>query len=118
MQMQSIDTAQSANEKISRDIVITAFVGLFTGGLFGAPLSIGSYCLLTNIGIKGASRWWTWAAIGIVGVPFSWVLTLAISPYFTHEAESTLFSNIQANIFPSNHTILQYGSVKPQSVIN
>lgn len=68
-------------EKTSRDIAISGIAGLFTGGVFGFPLSIGSYLLWRKIGLKGAARWWVWAATGIIGVPISWgVFAVVVNP--------------------------------------
>lgn len=68
-------------EKTSRDIAISGIVGLFTGGIVGFPLSIGSYLLWRKIGVKGTARWWAWAATGIIGVPISWgVVAGVVSP--------------------------------------
>jgi hypothetical protein len=65
-------------EKTTRDLVISGVVGLFTGTFVGVPLSMASYLMWKKIGVKGAGRWWAWAATGLVGVPFSWVLLAAL----------------------------------------
>jgi hypothetical protein len=77
-QIQSPETTQKATEKTTRDVVISGLAGL-PGGLFGIPLSIGSYLLWRKIGLNGASRWWAWAATGIIGVPMSLGLTAGLS---------------------------------------
>jgi hypothetical protein len=76
-QTQSPETTQKAAEKTTRDVVISGLAGL-PGGLFGIPLSIGSYLLWRKVGVNGAGRWWAWAVTGLVGVPFSWVLAAAV----------------------------------------
>ncbi|MCY6491901.1 hypothetical protein [Leptolyngbya sp. GGD] len=76
----SLDVKPQAEkaEKTSRDIAISGIAGLFTGGVFGFPLSIGSYLLWQKIGLKGAARWWVWAATGIAGVPISWAMFVVV----------------------------------------
>lgn len=82
-------------EKTSRDIAISGIAGLFTGGIVGFPLSIGSYLLWRKIGVKGAVRWWAWAATGIIGVPISWgVVAGIVSP------------DKNANVAPSSSPIV------------
>ncbi|NJR61222.1 MAG: hypothetical protein HC769_21750 [Cyanobacteria bacterium CRU_2_1] len=60
--------------------IIAGTAGLFTGGLIGALLSPLALNLYAKLGAKGGSRWFAWAATGIIGAPVSWGMMAAIAP--------------------------------------
>jgi hypothetical protein len=85
-------------EKTTRDLVISGVVGLFTGALIGVPLSMASYLMWKKIGVKGAGRWWAWAATGLVGAPFSLaVLAGLMGPSATRQTSTLQASSSGQN---------------------